>query len=123
MDFFKKTLPRKRALILPHYEKILNELELVRTYFANSKYVLAKNKLSELFVTISKSRKIIDSDYYVAILDFYEKFINNLFVAFAVMTVIKEKKQLTKLLDDIIAEISEKVAEIKNFIEADLINR
>ena len=123
MDFFKKTLPRKRALILPHYEKILNELELVRTYFANSKYVLAKNKLSELFVTISKSRKIIDSDYYVAILDFYEKFINNLFVAFAVMTVIKEKKQLTKLLDDIIAEISEKVAEIKNFIDADLINR
>ena len=123
IDFFTKKLPQKRLLILPHYEKILVALKETKTYFENSKYILAKNRLAELFVTISKSRRIIDNAYYEEILEFYEKFMNNLFVAFAIVSIIKDKNKLLKTLNTIIIDLENKVSEIKEFINTDLINR
>lgn len=122
IDFFTKKLPQKRLLILPHYEKILVALKETKTYFENSKYILAKNRLAELFVIISKSRRIIDNAYYEEILEFYEKFMNNLFVAFAIVSIIKDKNKLLKTLNTIIIDLENKVSEIKEFINTDLIN-
>lgn len=119
MDFFTEVLPKKRKSILPFYETFLNELKAVREYFVNSKYIIAKNKLAELFVHISKARKVIDTIYYDKILAFYENFMSNLFLALGIVSVIKHKKELLDELDKIIEDLEEKTKEIRIFISTE----
>ncbi len=118
MDFFTTELPAKRKSILPHYIEILKALKEIREYFIESKYIIAKNKLAELFVQISKARKVIDTTYYYDILEFYENFMTNLFMALGIVSILKHKQELLKNLDDIIVEINEKVEEIEIFTSA-----
>ena len=115
-NFFEQILPKKRANILPQYELLLEKLLEIKTNFDAAKYIIAKNKLGELFVIISKAKKIIDTDYYNKIINFYERFTNNLFFALGLVTVIKDKKQLNSDLNKIIQSLDEKIKETKAFI-------
>ncbi len=122
INYFKKTLLEKKIKILPCYQKLLKSLKEVKSYIVSSKYILAKNKLAELFVIISKSRKLIDITFFDAILEFYETYLNNLFITFGIVAIVKEKEQLLKNLDKIIDDINEKVNEIREFISVNSLN-
>ena len=123
INYFKNTLIAKKIKILPHYQKILKELIEIKTFIEASKYVLAKNRLAELFVIISKSRKLIDIIYFDIILDFYEEFLANLFVTFGIVSIVKEKEQLLEKLNNIIDNINYKVEEINDFISVNSLSR
>ena len=123
INYFKNTLIAKKIKILPHYQKILKELIEIKTFIEASKYVLAKNRLAELFVIISKSRKLIDIIYFDIILAFYEEFLANLFVTFGIVSIVKEKEQLLEKLNNIIDNINYKVEEINDFISVNSLSR
>lgn len=118
INFFKNELPAKRAAILPHYQKFLKELKQIKILLESSKYIIAKNRLAELFVDISKARKIIDTYFYDQILKFYEKFMNNLFLAMGMFSLVKQKKELIAALSKLIEELENKTTEIEDFISA-----
>ncbi len=122
MNYFKTNLVEKKVRILPHYQKILKELNDIKSYIIASKYILAKNKLAELFVVISKCRKMVDAIYFDLILDFYEEYLNNLFITFGVVAIMKEKEQMVGKLCNIIDDISHKVEEISAFVSANSLN-
>jgi uncharacterized protein YjgD (DUF1641 family) len=98
-------------------------LKEIIQYIELSKYILAKNKLAELFVTISKSRKLIDIVYFEFIMNFYERFLNNLFITFGFVAVVKEKEQLLTSIKDLASEIEDKVEEINSYISMNSLNR
>lgn len=123
MSYFKTTLIEKKIKILPHYKKILKELKNIKHYIEVSKYILAKNKLAELFVTISKSRKLIDIMYFDLVMDYYEQFLNNLFITFGFVAVVKDKEQLIENIQEIIDGIENKVEEINDYISVNSLNR
>lgn len=116
IDFFKKELPAKRAGILPHYKKFLEELKQIKILIETSKYIIAKNRLAELFVHISKARKVIDSYFYDKILEFYEQFMENLFLAMGLVSIMKQKKEIVNSITIIIEKLEAKTKEIENFV-------
>lgn len=116
IDFFLNTLPEKRKNILPHYKKFYTSLNDIKKYIETSKYIIAKNKLAELFIEISKTKKIIDIEYYDRILSFYDDFDKNLFYALGFVSVIKDKNKLLTDLGNIIDDMEEKVNELETFI-------
>lgn len=116
MDFFKYELPAKRAAILPYYKKFFDELKQIKALIESSKYIIAKNRLAELFVDISKARKVIDMYFYDKILEFYELFMKNLFLAMGMFSLVKQKKEIICTIEQIITELDAKIAEIETFI-------
>lgn len=122
INYFKNNLVKKRIKILPYYKKILKELIEIKIFIQASKYILAKNKLAELFVVISKCRKLIDVVYFDMILDFYEKFLTNLFITFGIISFIKEKDEIIKNISLIIEKLESKIEELDNFISASSLN-
>ena len=123
LNYFKNDLLKKKINILPHYKQIYAELNEIKNYLIKSKYILAKNKLAELFVYISKCRKVIDANYFEKILDFYEKFMNNLFVTMGIVSLVRDKDGLTSELQNIIENIENKLKELEEFINVNSINR
>jgi len=117
LDFFKNELPQKRAAILPHYKKFHEELKQIKTLIEDSKYIIAKNRLAELFVYISKARNVIDIYFYDKILEFYELFMNNLFLAMGMFSIIKQKKNILEFVSKILEELENKIYEIEDFIK------
>ncbi len=122
INFFKNQLPQKRATLLPHYNKFLKALQSIKNYIINSKYIIAKNTLAELFVEISKARKIIDTAFYEEILAFYEFFMNNLFLTLGIISIIKNKNTILQKLDNIIEKLEAKTQEIEEFINTASLN-
>ncbi len=122
-NYFKNVLPVKKANILPHYKIFVKKLLEIQKYIQTSKYILAKNALAELFVDISKARKVIDVTYYDRILDFYEEYTQNLFFAFGLMTIVKNKNELSAKLDEIIVNLTKKTEEMEYFINSVELNQ
>ena len=116
MDFFTQELPEKRKKLLPHYKKLFEQLEEIKQNIINSKYIIAKNQLNQLFVDISKVKKVIDLEFYNNILDFYESFTQNIFLAFGVISLIKNKRELIKNITTITNKIENKISEIEIFV-------
>ena len=116
MEFFTKELPQKRASILPHYREILNSINSIKTNIEQSKYIIAKNNLAELFVFISKVRKQIDLAFYDEILNFYDLFKSGLKTTFGMITVLKDKEKIITEIENISSRLESKVKEIEMFI-------
>ena len=122
INYFKNTLIAKKIKILPHYQKILKELNEIKSYIMASKYILAKNKLAELFVVIAKCRKLVDAVYFDLVLSFYEEYLNNLFITFGVVAIVKEKEQMLSKLTKIIDDMSNRIEEIESFVSTNSLN-
>ena len=116
MKFFRNELPIKRASILPHYKKFRDELAQIKSSIEQSKYIIAKNRLAELFVHISKARKVIDTYFYDKILEFYEAYMANLSLSMGIFAILKYKKDIINFISDIILELDNKTKEIEEFI-------
>ena len=122
IKYFKNNLIKKKIKILPHYQKILKELNEIKSYIMASKYILAKNKLAEWFVVIAKCRKLVDAVYFDLVLSFYEEYLNNLFITFGVVAIVKEKEQMLSKLTKIIDDMSNRIEEIESFVSTNSLN-
>ena len=56
------------------------------------------------------------------ILAFYEQFLNNLFITFGIVAVVKEKEQVIENVSQIINSLEFKIDEMQSFIEMNSIN-
>ena len=122
INYFKNALIKKKQNILPHYEKIVKELNIVKDYIEKSKYIMAKNKLAELFVVITKCRNLIDLKYFDLLLDFYEKYLNGLNNTWGIILQLKDKNERLVELNQIIDNLNEKINEFNIFLSVNSLN-
>ena len=116
IEFFKNELPQKRKAFLPQYKIMFKEIKSIKTNIEQSKYILAKNKLAELFVYISKARKQIDLCFYDEILVFYDLFKANLVTALGMISILKDKDKILLKIENIASKLDDRIKEIESFI-------
>lgn len=116
MKFFSKELPAKRLNILPHYKQICKEFAEILKNVKNAKYVIAKNLIAELFVSLNDSRQTIDFMIYQKIFDICKKFRENLSTKVGFLILLKDKKSIETEMDEILGLLQKKISEIDTFL-------
>lgn len=118
MEYFTKTLVKKKRTILPYYTVILDHLIKVKNYLTQKNIVDAKSQICDLFVYLCEAKRYIDIPIYNSAVKFKEYFFSSITESFFLHhTILKDQRQidfyLNKLYDDVLERCMELEAYIK----------
>lgn len=117
IEYFKNTLPKKKAKLLEIYQYIYSSLKKVKKNILANNIQKGKAILADLFVYLCDYVQIIDKKDYNLIKDFKNAMYENLiFPPLFGKIKLKNEKYIACLLEQLLAQISDKVAEFEEYI-------
>lgn len=115
--YFKKELPRKKAVILAHYKKISTHIAKIKKLIDKNKPVKAKAQVNELFGDLCELNKIIDLADYEQLKEFRTLFFANIkYPSLFGKVKLKNEEQVKSAIDEIKIKISEKIAGFEAYL-------
>ena len=115
-EYFKEYIPQKRKALLKKYKTLISYIIKFQKEFNNSKIVNAYFTLCETFMFLCEEKRYLDLYIYQNLADFKNKFIKNYktinFFGFKTAE-LKNKEELSKILLDIIKNITQKINELE----------
>ncbi len=117
MKYFTETLLKKKKMLLPHYQVILDNLIKVKNLLVDKKIESARCQLCELFVYLCESKRYIDSPIYDEIVSFKNYFFSHIEKSFFFSgSKLKDARQIEFYLNKINLEVLNKCVEIEDYI-------
>ena len=118
MDYFKKTLPVKKAKLTQIYSELETKLKKIKKNISSNNIAKAKSVLGDLFVYLCDYVDIIDEHDYHSLKDFKDVFKTNIqYPALFGKTKLKNTNLVWAKLEQTLNAISEKTVELKSYSE------
>lgn len=116
MDYFKRTLPIKKARLADIYSELEIKLKKIKKNISSNNIAKAKSILGDLFVYLCDYVCIIDENDYKKIKEFKEIFQNNIiYPPLFGKTKLKNENLVSAMLEQTLEQISAKTAELTSY--------
>lgn len=117
MSYFKDILPNKKQNLLGMYTEIQARIGKVQKHIQKQNISKAKSCLAEVFISMFDYKEYIDSKLCAQVKDFQKVFLENIqYPALFGKTMLKNYNLVTKQLELLTDELSEKIDELSNYL-------
>lgn len=117
MDYFKKDLIIKKKGLFDIYSGLNTQLLKIKSLIGRNNIAQARCAIGELFIELCECKDIIDKSCYLSIKDFKNLFFSNIrYPALFGKTTLYHECDVSKLLNDILASLKDKLSEIEGYL-------
>jgi NTE family protein len=114
--YFKEDLVKKKNKVLEIYDDILDNIRNIQGFIILGKYNNARNKTSELFINLAKTKDIIDEEVFNNITKLQELIFENVKYGLLGYCSCTNKNEIKDALNDIIDDLSGRIESIRKYI-------
>ncbi len=114
--YFKEDLVKKKNKVLEIYDDILDNIRNIQGFIILGKYNNARNKTSELFINLAKTKDIVDEEVFNNITKLQELIFENVKYGLLGYCSCTNKNEIKDALNDIIDDLSGRIESIRKYI-------
>ena len=114
--YFKEELVEKKSKILDIYEDILDDLRNIQGFIILGKYNNARNKTSEMFINLAKTKDIIDEEVFNDITKLQELIFENVKYGLLGYCSCTNKNGIKDVLNELVDDLSGRIDSLRKYI-------